>query len=240
VLFKRKGVLHNIFKLTELWQFMEKKMLVYAVMALLIADFSLFLPLAVARHYIFNEDYYKKELSGLGVYSKFPQADSMIEGTIRYLKGEDVALDFLNENEAGHMADVRALVARFNSLLAFSAILFFVLLLLLFLLSGQDFLRHMLKSLIFGSTAVVIAFAALFLLSANFSSLFAVFHSPFFESGSWIFPADSTLVNLFPEKFFFDMTYRIAEITLIAAIIILGISLFAIRTKNLKRFDIIN
>jgi integral membrane protein (TIGR01906 family) len=35
----------------------------------------------------------------------------------------------------------------------------------------------------------------------DFSAFFAAFHGLFFKSGTWLFPADSLLIRLFPERF---------------------------------------
>ena len=44
---------------------------------------------------------------------------------------------------------------------------------------------------------VVLAIAGL----ADFDALFTAFHGVFFEAETWIFPADSLLIELFPERF---------------------------------------
>jgi integral membrane protein (TIGR01906 family) len=45
---------------------------------------------------------------------------------------------------------------------------------------------------------VVLAVAAA---STNFDAFFAAFHGLFFKAGTWMFPADSLLIRLFPERF---------------------------------------
>ena len=44
---------------------------------------------------------------------------------------------------------------------------------------------------------IVLALAGLL----DFDALFSAFHSVFFEAGTWVFPADSLLIELFPETF---------------------------------------
>lgn len=52
----------------------------------------------------------------------------------------------------------------------------------------------------------IIAFAALGIWAAiDFEGLFAVFHSLFFASGSWVFSADSLLITMYPEPFWVGM-----------------------------------
>jgi integral membrane protein (TIGR01906 family) len=50
-------------------------------------------------------------------------------------------------------------------------------------------------------TLAIVVVAAVAAASADFEALFARFHSLFFASGTWTFPADSMLIRLFPEPF---------------------------------------
>jgi hypothetical protein len=49
---------------------------------------------------------------------------------------------------------------------------------------------------VFGVLGLSVAAALL-----DFSAFFAAFHSLFFQSGTWQFPADSLLIRIFPERF---------------------------------------
>jgi integral membrane protein (TIGR01906 family) len=62
--------------------------------------------------------------------------------------------------------------------------------------------------------AVVLAAGAAF---ADFEALFASFHSLFFASGTWTFPADSMLIRLFPEPFWIASGACWAALVLVAA-----------------------
>ena len=62
--------------------------------------------------------------------------------------------------------------------------------------------------------AVVLAAVAAF---SNFEALFAYFHSLFFASGTWTFPADSLLIRLFPEPFWITSGACWAALVLVAA-----------------------
>lgn len=53
------------------------------------------------------------------------------------------------------------------------------------------------------ASATIFALFALALIGAalDFDTLFAYFHKPLFAEGTWLFPADELLVQLFPERF---------------------------------------
>jgi integral membrane protein (TIGR01906 family) len=61
----------------------------------------------------------------------------------------------------------------------------------------------------------------------DFDTLFASFHSLFFASGTWTFPADSMLIRLFPEPFW------IASGACWAALVLLFAGLLALAGKRL-------
>jgi integral membrane protein (TIGR01906 family) len=72
--------------------------------------------------------------------------------------------------------------------------------------------------------AVVLAVVAALL---DFEQLFASFHSLFFASGTWTFPADSMLIRLFPEPFW------IASGACWAALVLLSAGLLALAGRRL-------
>jgi integral membrane protein (TIGR01906 family) len=58
--------------------------------------------------------------------------------------------------------------------------------------------RGMLVAAIFLTVAIVLA---VFFALTSFDELFITFHGLFFAPGTWMFPADSLLIRLFPERF---------------------------------------
>lgn len=56
---------------------------------------------------------------------------------------------------------------------------------------------------------------------ADFDRLFTAFHGVFFDAGTWVFPADSLLIALFPEQF-----WEVAGASLAALIITQGVALW--------------
>ena len=62
------------------------------------------------------------------------------------------------------------------------------------------------RVLIAGSAAVLVAFALFAAWAAiDFDGMFGVFHSLFFQAGSWTFPLDSLLITLYPTAFWMGM-----------------------------------
>ncbi len=65
---------------------------------------------------------------------------------------------------------------------------------------------------IIGVIGLVAAFA--------FRFFFVRFHRIFFEGETWLFPGTDTLIQVFPEKFWFDAALLIVILTLIEAAVI--------------------
>lgn len=58
--------------------------------------------------------------------------------------------------------------------------------------------------LIASSVAPALAIAALIIVPLQFRWFFVEFHHLFFMGDSWLFPRSDTLIQLFPEQFWFD------------------------------------
>jgi len=82
------------------------------------------------------------------------------------------------------------------------------------------------KHIIQWSGIAVIGCIALLLLFAflSFNWLFNAFHQLLFEPGTWLFPADSQLIQLFPLKFFITLTKRILIGTLVIGALLITAS----------------
>lgn len=63
----------------------------------------------------------------------------------------------------------------------------------------------------------------------DFDSLFAGLHSLFFTGGSWLFPADSLLITLFPEGFWMGMGIVWVVVSIVACLIVSVIGRFVKR-----------
>ncbi len=112
----------------------------------------------------------------------------------------DGRVPILTEPERSHMRDVGGVV---RTLVAIEAAAVAVFILGWWRLHGERPRRG--RVLLTGAAlvgAASIALAAFFALF--FDTAFAVFHALFFAAGTWQFSADSGLIRLFPEPFWFD------------------------------------
>jgi integral membrane protein (TIGR01906 family) len=128
-----------------------------------------------------------------------------------------------NAREVRHLRDVRILTGR-----AFTVHLVTG----LFLLAAVAYLgvtnrgRLAARALLAGSLFTVALIVAIGLVAAlSFQFFFVRFHRIFFEGDTWIFPQTDTLIQLFPEKFWFDAALIIVLLTLAQAALIGGAAL---------------
>lgn len=84
-------------------------------------------------------------------------------------------------------------------------------------------------------TIILLVFIGLMLLFA-WQSLFIGFHQVFFPQGNWTFAADSTLIRLFPEKFWLDSFEAFTFLVIIMSIILTLVSYYYLKnsTQNPK------
>lgn len=80
---------------------------------------------------------------------------------------------------------------------------------------GSDAVRLVLRE---GAVATVIALVAIgFFALVSFDTFFRSFHEILFEPGSWEFAADSTLISLYPSRFWATATALLVVLTLAQA-----------------------
>ena len=82
-----------------------------------------------------------------------------------------------------------------------------------------------------GVVCVLLVVAAALAGALNFDSFFAWFHSLFFTAGTWEFPADSLLIQLFPEGF-----WMAAGLSW-AALVLLGGAVMAVAGRLVRGAD---
>jgi len=59
--------------------------------------------------------------------------------------------------------------------------------------------------------------------AVTFDSLFLAFHELFFPQGNFLFPADSNLIAMYPDRYWYETTIRIGAAFVVAmAVIALG------------------
>ncbi|MCI9129050.1 MAG: DUF1461 domain-containing protein [Eggerthellaceae bacterium] len=81
------------------------------------------------------------------------------------------------------------------------------------------------RALLAGGIATIVVFVILGAWAAvSFDSLFAVLHSIFFANGTWTFPADSLLIQMYPQGFWIGMgiVWLASSCVMAAASIVIG------------------
>lgn len=162
--------------------------------------------------------------------------------TVRYLLDNE-PIDYLaalehdgaplfTQKELGHMYDVQGVTrAAFGVHLAASALLLAAAL----ALGWRRETRRALRQGFFegGVLTILLMLTAIVLALANWDFFFTGFHRLFFEGDSWLFSTRSTLIRLFPERFWFDAALAIGGLTFAGALsAIAGAQLAARRGKQ--------
>jgi len=146
------------------------------------------------------------------------------------LRGED-AIPLFNERELTHMVDVQVFVHR--GLVA-DLVLGVLVAASLGTLASFPQLRVNIPRYLFAASLVApgLALAALVVVPLQFQWFMITFHRLFFTGDTWLFPRSDTLIQLFPEQFWFNgvQTWLLLVIAESAAIAI-GSYLWARRRR---------
>ena len=186
----------------------------------------------------FNHVFYQKKFSEYGIGQDVPEAASLHEKVINFIKGKNNELpNEFNEREKQHLSDVRGVI-RISTIALYAFIILFVLLLTAsaFILKvNNSIVNFVSKLLIFGGfLTVVLATAFFFFISSDFLTAFELIHKLFFENGGYVFdPATDIIVRIYPEQLFMDLGLRISKwIILVSAAAILAGVFLIFKSKN--------
>ncbi len=138
----------------------------------------------------------------------------------------------LTPDAISHLDDVYDIVSRILYVLIAIAVIAAFTLIYMFITWGS----RSLSPVLIGSGAAVLAiFAALGIWAlVSFRSLFAVFHSLFFASGTWTFSADSLLICSLPEDFWIGMVVIWLAVSVVLSILSLVLGIVLRRRGKLK------
>ncbi len=138
----------------------------------------------------------------------------------------------LDREAVSHLEDVNAVVANARTpLIGVTLIAAFCLMCLVYLFGAKAAGRALFAS---GCAALgAFALAGLWAI-ISFESLFACLHGLFFAEGTWLFPADSLLIQMYPEGFWVGMgAVWLASSALVAVVsIIIGAVILRKRTPK--------
>jgi uncharacterized membrane protein len=120
----------------------------------------------------------------------------------------------LDASERSHMRDVGGLV---RALVALEAVALAALLLAGRRLRAEPARRG--RLLLVGAAVVgAAAIVAALIFAVAFEAAFAAFHAIFFAAGTWQFSADSNLLRLFPQPFWFELSLVAGAVIALSAV----------------------
>ena len=129
------------------------------------------------------------------------------------------ALGVYNDRELNHMVDVRVLIAQVDVFHAMDGILLLVALLVLI---AQPATRAFAaRGLLGGGLLTIALFGLIGLFAAtSFNTFFTDFHRVFFSGDTWLFNYSDSLIQFYPERFWFDTALYLTGLTIVEAIIV--------------------
>lgn len=193
---------------------------------LLTITFILSIYLTSAEYVVYSQDFYKKEFVKNKVYEKINDADRISKELIGFYKNNNKIPEIFDESEKSHLNDVKDLINKGEILLRMLSLVNILLLSFILFKKENELSKIMILSSISGMI-VIIPFIFL-----NFSGLFNRFHLIFFPQGNWQFSVNSSLIQLFPEAFFYDAAANILIIAAITFIIIMVFGLISSRISS--------
>jgi integral membrane protein (TIGR01906 family) len=120
-----------------------------------------------------------------------------------------------NEREIAHMDDVRRVFGRAlrAQLLVLGAVV------VLAIVLWRSALRWVVPAGLLGGALATLAVALLAIpvILLGFDGFFTRFHGVFFEGDSWRFPAGDTLIRIYPDRLWEDVSQLVAGLTLLQA-----------------------
>lgn len=144
------------------------------------------------------------------------------ENTLNYLHNpEELQLNYTS-SELSHLKDVQNIMKMMDYLFYFS------LLVCTLIVTFYRKKKEKLSKLFLYGGSVTVTLVILILLSSliSFNVVFTLFHRIFFPQGNWTFPAESLLIQIFPEGFFMKTGRIIFLMTLFLGSIFITLSIY--------------
>lgn len=136
------------------------------------------------------------------------------------------------EGEIAHMADVKGLV----SLLFFIAIVAAIVSVLCAVYVGRTYGPGLHHALRYSGIFTLVVFVGLAVLALfGWQQFFTGFHQVFFDSGTWEFYLDDSLIRLFPSRFWVDAGAFVAIFVVIVAVLLIVMSRIGHKQRKAAR-----
>lgn len=167
----------------------------------------------------------------------------IVDTTLEYVKGAgddsliaDMTFDdgrpVYNEREVRHLRDVRVLVDRMSWVYIVGGL---ALLLAAAYLVWTGRAQSLASALGIGAGLTILLIVLIGVVAAfAFQFFFVRFHHVFFQGETWMFPATDTLIQVFPEKFWYDASLLIVLFTLVEAAVV-GVVALGVRLVRRQR-----
>ena len=187
----------------------------------------LVLPVALAVRYAATSDgWWERGFERYDAVSRTgltpEEVDRVAAETREYLSNDDqlltVSVDgvpFYSEREVLHMVDVKRLMGRVYDA-GWAALGFIVAFVVFVLWRAERAVWSLARSMLVACGIVAVAFVALAIFGlSGFDSAFRSFHLIFFTNDLWQLTSRDSLIQLFPQRFFFDTTVLIGGVVLV-------------------------
>ncbi len=183
---------------------------------------TLFLPLIIYffsfSFLIYNVDFYDYLFQKNNI--QIANKEQITKDLFKYFQNNDFSkpnFSYFQEDENNHLLDVKIIIRK--------SLLLIELLLLIFVLWVVFVSDKRSKIFFYGSLITIIINVLLTIIP--FDLLFDNFHFALFTEGSWRFPQDYLLVNIYNQGFFYDFAFNIGLVSMALSILLIILSLLA-------------
>ena len=198
----------------------------------LVVFLALFLILYGFWFSVFHGEVFEKEF-GEGLVDGKAKLE-LHSGILDFLKGNGEISEVFDGREVAHMQDVQQVFSLLKSVILFSVLVVVVVGGYLYharKYNYKSFLRLLIYSGLIVDVMLLVFVAAIFL---DFNGFFVWMHGLFFDPGTWIFPAESGLIQLYPLDFFMEMGTLVGRNLFLIANLFIGAGLLIPSLKRRK------
>ena len=172
------------------------------------------------RLLLYDPSFYHDEFQKVLSYERQPDAEKLLGNLLQFIKGREALSSDFNEREVSHMHDVRAVIRGFLYVM-YAMLILYIILLWIMIKRFKVSIEKIMYLNAGGGVLTILLLLFLYIATLNFSIVFDRFHTVFFNAESWVFPAQSLLIQLFPQQFFLDFTYTIVIRSMVSALFLM-------------------